>query len=205
MTDEEKAGSPLRNRRDEAIGWWLRGKDRPLSPEDQTAFETWLARDPANKAAFDDISDMCEHFMGMRPRAAPLSSPAMRRFWLGGAAAFAATSLAFFLFRRNIGVPTVGLRNRHRRNKAPDARGRITCRTQCQISDRGSLQRRPAAANPSCGGSMLRCLTRSGAALRRRGRRRDDYGTWYGPRRCAGNKRSACDRHGTSCRCRKRW
>ena len=104
MTDEEKAGSPLRNRRDEAIGWWLRGKDRPLSPEDQTAFETWLARDPANKAAFDDISDMCEHFMGLRPRAASLSSPAMRRFWLGGAAAFAATSLAFFIYSGDISV-----------------------------------------------------------------------------------------------------
>jgi len=104
MTDEEKAGSLQRNPRDEAIGWWIRGKDRPLSPEDQTEFETWLARDPANKAAFDDISDMCEHFMGMRPRPAPLSSHAMRRLWLGGVVAFAATSLAFFMYFDEISV-----------------------------------------------------------------------------------------------------
>ncbi|HXW71111.1 MAG TPA: FecR domain-containing protein [Methylocella sp.] len=104
MTNEENASSPQRNPRDEAIGWWLRSKDRPLSSEDQRAFETWLARDPANKAAFGDISDMCEHFIGMRPRPAPPPSPAVRRFWLGGAAAFAATSLALFTYSREISV-----------------------------------------------------------------------------------------------------
>lgn len=41
-------------RRDAAASWCLRLADGPLSSEDQTAFDAWLAEDPLNAAVFDD-------------------------------------------------------------------------------------------------------------------------------------------------------
>lgn len=42
--------------RDEAIDWWLRQNDSPLSKKDQAAFEAWLAVDEANRVAFEKLS-----------------------------------------------------------------------------------------------------------------------------------------------------
>jgi transmembrane sensor len=42
--------------RDEAIGWWLRRADGPLSEKDRTAFEAWLEAAAANRRAYEKLS-----------------------------------------------------------------------------------------------------------------------------------------------------
>jgi transmembrane sensor len=43
-----------------AGAWWVRIDAGPLSREDRAAFDAWLAADPFNRAAFDEISVLCE-------------------------------------------------------------------------------------------------------------------------------------------------
>jgi transmembrane sensor len=42
--------------RDQAIEWWLRQNDGPLSKRERAAFDEWLAADEANKVAFEKLS-----------------------------------------------------------------------------------------------------------------------------------------------------
>ncbi len=94
---EEDSSDPD-NAREAAIEWWVSRKAGPLSREEQAEFETWLARDPANAAAFDDISRMFEHVRGMRPsRRRDRAVTPSRRHRLAGAASLAAASLALFI------------------------------------------------------------------------------------------------------------
>lgn len=54
MTDGRPNGPD--NARDQAIEWWLRQNDGPLSKSDRAAFEAWIAADEANKVAFEKLS-----------------------------------------------------------------------------------------------------------------------------------------------------
>ncbi|MBY6242600.1 FecR family protein [Methylosinus sp. Sm6] len=65
-------------RRRAAIAWWTRLDAGAPSPAERAAFAAWLTRDPANKAAFDDICCLWGDVEIIRPQvAAP--APARRR------------------------------------------------------------------------------------------------------------------------------
>jgi transmembrane sensor len=80
-----------------AVDWWVRKKDGALSQREQAAFEAWLASDPTNAAAFEDISRMCDYVESLAPRrpAKRLMHSSKRPPWVG-AAAFAMACLVFF-------------------------------------------------------------------------------------------------------------
>jgi len=93
--DDDRSSS--NSARDAAIEWWVSHK-AGLSHEEQAAFEKWLESDPANAAAFADISQTFEHVKRLRrSRPASPSGFVIRKSWIAGAAAFAAVSLVFYL------------------------------------------------------------------------------------------------------------
>lgn len=67
MNEENKESSETDPVGDAAIEWFVRMRAGTLSREEQTSFETWLASDEANAAAFEDILHMYGHLAGMRP------------------------------------------------------------------------------------------------------------------------------------------
>ncbi|MGO9719414.1 MAG: FecR family protein [Methylocella sp.] len=103
MTDDE-GQFPRTDAHDAAIFWWVRRKAGPLSREDQAAFDAWLAGGAEHKAALDEISIMWADVRSLRPGPARSRAPAMRRFWLAGAATFGAASFALFIFHDDISL-----------------------------------------------------------------------------------------------------
>jgi len=83
-----------------ATAWWVKRDAGPLSREDRAAFEAWLVANPANRAAFDEVSLLCGELRALRPGRAPVASAPVRRGpWLASAFALLAASLALtFLF-----------------------------------------------------------------------------------------------------------
>jgi transmembrane sensor len=69
--NENNINVVLESARDAAIDWWLRRNDGPLSKKEEAEFNAWLAREEANKAAFDKVAAMCgimaQHWPGARP------------------------------------------------------------------------------------------------------------------------------------------
>jgi transmembrane sensor len=57
--------------RDAAIDWLMRRNEGRLSRREQAAFDAWLAADPRNRAAFDDISEMFGRLTAMEFDRAP--------------------------------------------------------------------------------------------------------------------------------------
>jgi len=84
------------SRRGAAVDWWMRTRAGPLGLEEQAAFDAWLA-DPANAAAYDNISLMCAHLATLPPPLPRRPVLARRGVWLGLAAPLAAASVALFL------------------------------------------------------------------------------------------------------------
>ncbi len=105
IMNEDDDPSSSNSARDAAIEWWVSHK-AGLSHEEQAAFEIWLASDPANAAAFADISQTFEHVKRLRrSRPASPSGFVFRKSWIAGAAVFAAASLAFYVSFN--GLPTL--------------------------------------------------------------------------------------------------
>lgn len=81
-----------------AVDWWVRKKAGALSQEEQVAFGAWLASDPANGAAFDDISSMCDYVESLAPRRlAEHPMRASKRPRVAVLAALAVACLALFV------------------------------------------------------------------------------------------------------------
>ncbi len=98
MNDEKRIeDSP--DARDAAIDWLMRQNDGPLTAKEQAEFDVWIASDPANKAAFDDIAGMFDRLttmeFGRTPKARKSSAIIGRSL---GLAASLVAMLAFFLF-----------------------------------------------------------------------------------------------------------
>jgi transmembrane sensor len=91
-----KRDSGRERRRGAAVDWWMRQRTGPLSPEDQAAFDAWRA-DPANAAAYDNISFMCAHLATLPHPVAKKPVLARPGIWLGLAVPLAAASVALFL------------------------------------------------------------------------------------------------------------
>ncbi len=86
-------------RRQTAIGWWMRLDAGAPSPAEREEFAAWLTRDPANKAAFEDICCLWGDLECLRPLIAR-PAPAPRRLWarcFGPKGALALASLALAL------------------------------------------------------------------------------------------------------------
>ena len=83
-----------------ATAWWVKCDAGPLSREDRATFEVWLAANPANRAAFDEVSVLCGELRALRPSRAPVASAPVRSGpWLASAVALLAAFLALaFLF-----------------------------------------------------------------------------------------------------------
>lgn len=80
-----------------AIDWWVRLDAGALSHAELLAFRAWLANDPANEAAFDEVCDLWGDLEKLRGRLpAPRTVP-VRRPWLWPAAALAAAAIVLFL------------------------------------------------------------------------------------------------------------
>jgi transmembrane sensor len=96
--NQDSANSNDESPRDAAIEWWLRQKPGRLSRGEQAKFEAWLAQSEANRAAFEDISEMCGHIVGMRPaQSANSSDEEKRRAWRLPTAGLVAACLALFV------------------------------------------------------------------------------------------------------------
>lgn len=67
-------------RRAAAIDWWVRHGAGPLDEAERSAFEAWLARDPANRSALDEICGLWGDLGHLRGR---LPLPAPRSRWQG--------------------------------------------------------------------------------------------------------------------------
>jgi len=80
---------------EQAMAWWVRCDAGPLSPEDRTAFDAWIAEDAAHRAAFDDASRLFGEVQAMWAGGAPA---AKRRHWRAPALALLAASLAMFFW-----------------------------------------------------------------------------------------------------------
>ncbi|HUB65379.1 MAG TPA: FecR domain-containing protein [Methylocella sp.] len=81
------------NPHDAAIDWMVRMKEGALSRKEQAAFEAWLAADPANAAAYDDIEQLSADLSGLRlPRQAKPARVSSRKLHIAAAAAIAATA-----------------------------------------------------------------------------------------------------------------
>ncbi len=97
MNEDNNAKAGPESARDAAIDWLMRQNDGPLSRAEKAAFTAWLASDEANRAAFDDISEMYGHLGTMEFGAAPVQKA--KRSWRGVAlSTLAATSVALFVF-----------------------------------------------------------------------------------------------------------
>ncbi|CAN2536182.1 Protein+FecR [Methylocapsa aurea] len=83
--------------REAAIAWWVARRSGPLSPEEEVAFQSWLARDPAHRSAYADISGMVRHVRGMQPSPYASQRVAPIRRHGAAAAALAAAALALLL------------------------------------------------------------------------------------------------------------
>jgi len=96
--NQDSANAKDERPRDAAIEWWLRQKPGTLSSAERAEFEAWLARSEANRAAFEDISEMCGHILEMRPvRRGRSSDHAKRLAWRLSTAALVTASLTLFI------------------------------------------------------------------------------------------------------------
>jgi len=95
MSEDE--GGAAESARQAAIEWWVSQK-AGVTPEEQAAFEAWLAADPAHAAAFADIAETFEHVKRVQ-RLRPARRPAFaaRRTRLAAAAVLAAACLALYV------------------------------------------------------------------------------------------------------------
>ncbi len=83
---------------DIAIDWWVRLSAGELTCDEQAAFDLWIASDPVNAAAFNDVLRMCGKLSALpRPARSNRARSASRRFWLAGAGVLAAASLALLV------------------------------------------------------------------------------------------------------------
>jgi len=69
--DKRDWGAKPADARDAAIDWLLRQNEGELTGAERARFDAWIAEDPANKAAFDDIAAMLEHLEAMNLVANP--------------------------------------------------------------------------------------------------------------------------------------
>jgi transmembrane sensor len=88
-----------------ATAWWVKQDAGPLSREDRAAFEAWLAANPANSAAFDEVSMLCGELRALRPsRASVAIAPVRRGPWLASAFAFLAASLVLVFLLNDVPI-----------------------------------------------------------------------------------------------------
>jgi len=93
--DEEARLARQKRIDEQAMAWWVRCDAGPLSKEDQTKFEAWLAEDAAHRAAFDDASRLFREVQAMWAGSAPVWR---QRRWRAPALALLAASLAIFFW-----------------------------------------------------------------------------------------------------------
>lgn len=67
----ERAGAAS----EQAAAWLVRMAERPLPEPERHRFETWLAADPAHRAAFEDARNTWEALALLRAEAGPLREP----------------------------------------------------------------------------------------------------------------------------------
>jgi transmembrane sensor len=96
--NEDADRSPAANARDAAIEWWV-GSKAGFSRQERAAFETWLAADPANAAAYADIVQTYAHVQRVRRsrRDSGRSRSRRRPAHAAGAALAAAACLALLV------------------------------------------------------------------------------------------------------------
>ena len=100
-TMNERMPSVPDSARDDAIDWWLRQNNGPLSEKEQAELEAWLASDEANKAAFAKISNItgtiAAHGPGGKPSRKKRRSRVMPVTAIAGA-------IALFFFSDDLSV-----------------------------------------------------------------------------------------------------
>jgi transmembrane sensor len=93
MTEDADETARHAERRRAAIDWWTR-LDAGASPAERAEFARWLTRDPANKAAFDDICCLWGDLDIIREMVAAPPPRAVPRLGAKSLAALAASALA---------------------------------------------------------------------------------------------------------------
>ncbi len=86
-----------KDRRDTALDWWVRLDAGALSGAELSAFRAWLAKDPANEAAFEEVCDFWGGLEKLKGRL-PVTPVARGRPRAWAAAALAAAVLAIFVW-----------------------------------------------------------------------------------------------------------
>ena len=103
--NDDRAIAERKDIHETATAWWVKRDAGPLSREDDAAFEAWLAKDPANGAAFDEVSLLCRELRALRPGRALVASTRSRRGpWLIQASALLAASLAMILMFNGLAI-----------------------------------------------------------------------------------------------------
>jgi transmembrane sensor len=74
---KHQSESEARSRLDAAIRWWVRLDGGALTSSELAAFRTWLANDPRNEVAFEEVCDFWGSWQGL-PRVAVASYVASR-------------------------------------------------------------------------------------------------------------------------------
>jgi transmembrane sensor len=104
MDEDEISGGP----RKAAIRWWTRLDAAPPSPKEQQDFVDWLTRDPANRAAFEEICCLWGDLEIVRPLITTLPRDASPRRVFAEKAAIgaglAAVAFTLFLFSDDIWI-----------------------------------------------------------------------------------------------------
>jgi transmembrane sensor len=98
MNDEDR-----NDRSATAIDWWVRLDAGALSHAELSAFQAWLAKDPANEAAFEEICAFWGDLDRLRGRLPiPSAAPARPSWFLPAAAVSAAAIVLFFSFNETL-------------------------------------------------------------------------------------------------------
>lgn len=77
--------------------WWVKIDAGPLSRDDRAAFDAWLADDPFNKVAFDEVSGLCDEAQTIEPWPTGEAEVATRGSRLAVVAGLLAASLALLV------------------------------------------------------------------------------------------------------------
>ncbi len=89
----------------EALEWFVRMKDEPVSEEDRLAFETWLAISPSHPVFYDRARTLWDRFDIVKPeydRLRPSERVQRRNFLIGGLVALIAAPTAYVLNRPDL-------------------------------------------------------------------------------------------------------